>query len=215
MNEANLLSHCNLCALVIKNSGKLYFKAVEDKFPMKFLPLDDWWNEEIIYDRVNNRKFSRKQIILNAANKDGGAHVDPKVDTASQYVAEELMKHSGKEDTPPDHDRHIIRQIAHELMKSLRPAYKRKWDIKHGAFIVNPCLQEVSPSSSVDATAPLLTGYHLTQDRADCPCNSGLTFLNCHKHGVNIPDDLNRQEVAGQAPPGAVSARMVIRTTPK
>lgn len=215
MDEANLLSQCNLCALVIKNSGKLYFRAIEDKLPMKFLPLHDWWNEEVIFDRVNNRKFSRKQIILNAANKDGGAHVDPKVDTAFQFVADGMMKYSGKEDTPPDHDRHIIRQIAHELIKTLRPAYKRRWEIKYGAIVVNPCIREASNPSNSDTMAPQVTGYHLTQDVGDCPCNSGHAFLDCHKHGVNVPDDLNELALEFEAPIGAVSATFEIHTVPK
>lgn len=44
---------------------------------LKLLKFDDWWNELIIYDK--KQLFSRKDIILTVANKDGGAHIDSKL----------------------------------------------------------------------------------------------------------------------------------------
>ena len=41
----------------------------------RIISISDWWDEiAIIYDQS---KHTRKSIILNAADKDGGAHVDP------------------------------------------------------------------------------------------------------------------------------------------
>jgi hypothetical protein len=39
------------------------------------LSLSDWWSRETVFVHQNER-FTRKSIILSAANKDGGAHVD-------------------------------------------------------------------------------------------------------------------------------------------
>lgn len=47
----------------------------EESSNIKFLEFYDWWNELIIYD--NKTLFTRKDIVTNIANQDGGAHVDP------------------------------------------------------------------------------------------------------------------------------------------
>jgi hypothetical protein len=39
------------------------------------MPLSDWWSKEPVFVHQAER-FTRKKIILSAANKDGGAHVD-------------------------------------------------------------------------------------------------------------------------------------------
>ncbi len=39
------------------------------------LPVDEWWNQSI-YLFPNQQSYSRRDIVLAAANKDGGAHVD-------------------------------------------------------------------------------------------------------------------------------------------
>ncbi len=38
------------------------------------LLFDEWWEMQII--KINNENFSRKELILSDANKDGGAHID-------------------------------------------------------------------------------------------------------------------------------------------
>ena len=39
----------------------------------------DWWNKELVVSH-KLQKYTRQKIILNAVNKDGGAHVDEKLD---------------------------------------------------------------------------------------------------------------------------------------
>lgn len=38
------------------------------------LLFDEWWEMQII--KINNENFSRKELILSDANKDGGARID-------------------------------------------------------------------------------------------------------------------------------------------
>ena len=40
----------------------------------RFLSFEDWWNEEILV--LSRIPLSRRELVLNAANKNGGAHVD-------------------------------------------------------------------------------------------------------------------------------------------
>ena len=39
-----------------------------------FLTVDDWWRQVV---HIVNHEYSRRDIVLSAANQDGGAHVDP------------------------------------------------------------------------------------------------------------------------------------------
>jgi hypothetical protein len=41
-----------------------------------WVPFDEWWEQLVLEDAEGNQ-FTRKRFILLAANKDGGAHVDP------------------------------------------------------------------------------------------------------------------------------------------
>ena len=46
----------------------------EKKLPNRWLHIKDWWNEIIIDDK--RYIFSRRDIVMIAADQDGGAHVD-------------------------------------------------------------------------------------------------------------------------------------------
>ena len=43
------------------------------------MPLSNWWSKEAVF-QYQNERFTRGIIILSAANKDDGAHVDAQVD---------------------------------------------------------------------------------------------------------------------------------------
>lgn len=102
-----------------------------DKFYQ--MPLHKWWHEEIVH-RFEDRDYHRRDLVLTAANKDGGAHVDEKL---SQFY-EDLAsgKHgisiNGKDLVYPhgapydqsveqsSRNMHLamIRQFAHEVLAS-------------------------------------------------------------------------------------------------
>src|SRR5262249_42839558 len=89
------------------------------------LSFSDWWAKPIFVDS-EGRSISRKDLVLTAANQDGGAHVDPSLNT----VYAELSKQNslGFFSGTPDGEflpmrgpeRAAIRQIAHEVLKSLK-----------------------------------------------------------------------------------------------
>lgn len=49
----------------------------------KYAKYEDYWNR-IVFSDKNNGTFTRKEIVLAVANKDGGSHVDPFLD--KKYV---------------------------------------------------------------------------------------------------------------------------------
>lgn len=53
-------------------SANTDYKAID-----KQIPVADWW-EQVVYVSGNRIKASRRDLVLAAADKDGGAHVDKK-----------------------------------------------------------------------------------------------------------------------------------------
>lgn len=87
----------------------------------RFFP--EWWNQVVLTD-TRGASFSRRVLVMAVANTDGGAHIDPEID--SDYA--ELSRRNsigfavGLNDniTPIDKSELAsIRQIAHEILRSL------------------------------------------------------------------------------------------------
>jgi hypothetical protein len=105
---------------------------------MELLPLDEWWGQVVyVFDagedaqtdeeREKGFRLSRKDIVLTAANKDGGAHVDKKLTrayerlTADGAVGSFGMEIGGEVQVVPIKYAHLVslRQIGFEVLKSL------------------------------------------------------------------------------------------------
>src|SRR5438034_6791882 len=85
------------------------------------IPVNDWWNEVIM--NVNHT-FSRKDVILSAANRDGGAHTIANPDRETQELIRgvgTVRILSGNEVRTIQLDNHhlyLIRQFSHEVLNS-------------------------------------------------------------------------------------------------
>lgn len=53
--------------------------------PGQFIPFSHWWEGEIVFERPMGKVF-RKTLVLWAANKDGGAHVDAELPPVYQEL---------------------------------------------------------------------------------------------------------------------------------
>ena len=84
-----------------------------------------WWNRTVVFkDKIGNL-FTRRDLILTVADKEGGAHVDPKLDQAYANLTKfnslgwKVYVGGKAEDldnpVPPS-----IRQITHEVLKTLK-----------------------------------------------------------------------------------------------
>jgi hypothetical protein len=128
----------------IPHSG-LVLVAIAPGFGARFLPfLDDWrvteqrnlknfdiwWNSAVFVDQLG-RQLTRKDLVLAAANQDGGAHVDPELD----LIYSDLSRSNSLgwvADTEPENpmplpgpEKAALRQIGHEVLKSLDPNYSK------------------------------------------------------------------------------------------
>lgn len=97
------------------------------------LSIEDWWRNESVFVH-NAQKYSRRKIILSAANKDGGAHVDENLEKyyevlcAGEYAIGITgnLEYKGKPPFPQGitiypRNAHLalIRQFAHETLTSV------------------------------------------------------------------------------------------------
>lgn len=46
----------------------------------------DWWTQPVFVDQ-SGRKLTRKDLVMTAANQDGGAHVDPALNASYAELA--------------------------------------------------------------------------------------------------------------------------------
>lgn len=96
--------------------------------------MDDWWDNEPVFVHATE-KFSRRVVILSAANKDGGAHVDKQLEAyyevlcAGEYAIGITgnLQYKGPPPFPQGvtvfpKNAHLalIRQFAHETMCSVK-----------------------------------------------------------------------------------------------
>ena len=89
------------------------------------VPFDTWWNKIVIVDPEKNM-FTRKDLILTMSNKDGGAHVDPKISKAYKHIT--MLGSMGWKFVVDGTELKLstkielasVRQIAHEVLKSLK-----------------------------------------------------------------------------------------------
>jgi hypothetical protein len=89
----------------------------------KFVPVDEWW-EQVVLVMGQKAWITRRKLVLGAANKDGGAHVDPRLDNDYQQLLEGMWTISRRlgpievDIQLRDHHFVAIRQIGHEHLNS-------------------------------------------------------------------------------------------------
>lgn len=97
------------------------------------VPASKWWGAEPVY-KFEGREYFRRNLILAAANQDGGAHVDEKlerfyedlakgdqglgIDGAGLVYANGAPYDQSKVQTAPNTHLAMIRQFAHEVLAS-------------------------------------------------------------------------------------------------
>ena len=122
----NLLAHHGLVGFRMGGGGSSYWAPLGDGPPTRYGrtdSFDSWWNEKVIIDKTGG-VFTRRDLVLSLANKDGGAHVDPQLD--AKYAALTrgnslgwVVSDGASQRPLSDVELHSVRQIAYELFQSL------------------------------------------------------------------------------------------------
>ena len=142
--------------------------------PPRWVSFDEWWNRVIFVDQKGS-ETSRKDLILAVANKDGGAHVDPVLDekyaNLSRRNSLAWRFSSARGDVPLEGpEKAAVRQIAHEVLKSLNPSMPiMKPNIKGALFM--------GASAVVEEKQPTVPKVGRNEP---CPCGSGKKYKRCH-----------------------------------
>lgn len=80
------------------------------------LPAPDWWSQAVMV--IERQYISRRVIVLAAANKDGGAHVDVELPPEYAMLVEGVWTNVGTGESIPDHHVLCLRQFGYELLNS-------------------------------------------------------------------------------------------------
>jgi hypothetical protein len=132
-NPSNLVSHLGLVMIELSPAGAKYKPPLDNGPPIRYkrdkIPFPQWWDKIILADMEGNT-LSRKILVLSVCDKDGGAHVDTKLNQAYSDITRrntlgwKTIDSSGKENklaTKPELA--SIRQICHEVLKSFKDIF--------------------------------------------------------------------------------------------
>ena len=89
-----------------------------------WVSFDVWWGKIVVVD-LERHEFSRRDLVLTLADTDGGTHVDPDIPEKYYLLTREnsLGWTNGYNVPVLAIALASVRQIAHEMLKTLRPGY--------------------------------------------------------------------------------------------
>lgn len=130
VQPGNLMTHQGLTIMRISNTDAMYLPRLEDS-PMqpKWVLFNNWWGKVILVDN-QQRQISRKELILTISNQEGGAHVDAKIKTFYADLTKGnsmgwMYRNETRNEPILGIEYASIRQMAHELLRSLIPDYNK------------------------------------------------------------------------------------------
>lgn len=189
-DEANKLSHSSLVQTRLTDNGAMPEPVLDGGLASRHVDFDSWWNGIVFVDRDRN-EFSRRDIVLTLANKEGGAHVDPRLDVRYAALRKQNslgwmnVANDGKETPSEDQVPAAMRQISHEILKSLRARYEtpdpyadRDGVVMMGASVVEGDSAPPIPDHNLVKNRPHIGGRKIGRNDR-CPCGSGKKYKKC------------------------------------
>ena len=181
LDPQNVLAHGGLIT-ILTGPYQTRYVARLDNFPInavKRIDFDSWWNKSVFVDK-QGRELTRKDLILTSANQDGGAHVDSSLEekyaNLSRNGLDMIVNHGAGAKLLDKPERVAIRQIAHEVLKTLKPGYNKKLKYQTGMFSVDLKIKDGAEEQNDDVT---LKHERKIGRNEPCPCGSGLKYKKC------------------------------------
>lgn len=188
----NELSYSGLLVMAMTDTGTQWLPMLDDHQmgPGGWSQFSKWWEKVVFVDQAK-RRLSRSDVVLTLANQDGGSHVDPALDAAYSSLSRNnslgWMNVRGSETKPMDGPQLAsVRQIAHEVLKSLREGYTKSNPDKPALMYFAGVEMHSVPGSPI---LPASAGPRIVQPfrfartvgrNALCPCGSGKKYKRCH-----------------------------------
>ncbi|HEY50699.1 MAG TPA: hypothetical protein G4O20_02720 [Dehalococcoidia bacterium] len=131
----NLLPFSALTMMKVSTEGASYVAPLDGGAPSRSrtrkIAFQVWWDGVFVIKDKHGKTFTRKQLVLNTANMDGGAHVDPNLDEAYaklsrfQSLGWKFFNRGIEDDFRNSPVLPSVRQIAHEVLKTLRDEFPK------------------------------------------------------------------------------------------
>ncbi len=185
--DGNLSSFHGLMGISVGNEKSKYIPWLDGYPPIifNFVPFDEYWNRIIFVDK-NKNSFSRKDIILNIADQDGGAHVDPDIDEKFKNLAREnslgwIGNLNGISYDLEGAELAATRQIAHEILRSSLPDYpKKKMNTNGIAAVFSNIVLVAGEGANLIKNTFIKNKIPKVGRNEKCPCGSDLKYKKCH-----------------------------------
>ncbi|MCZ8324524.1 MAG: SEC-C metal-binding domain-containing protein [Sphingomonadaceae bacterium] len=189
-DDENLVGHSSLVQIHLGSTGAKPKPHLDDVLEPRETNFETWWNGVVLVDAQRN-EFSRRDIVLSLANKDGGAHVDHKIDEAYNNLRKNnaqgwiTVDEAGREVPAEDNVPATMRQIAHELLRTLNRDYRCDRPIVPGTGILVRGMSLTTgdrPSElglpNLRKDRPVVDGRKIGRNDL-CPCGSGKKYKKC------------------------------------
>jgi len=186
---SNSNSYHRLIGIHYGEKGARFFPFLDGALAFKQLEFAEWWNNPIIVDSMG-RNISRKELVLTMANKDGGAHVDPEIESFYADLARNnsigWTEFKGEMQCPVlSPEKASVRQIAHEVLKSLIPDYSKALSLPREGFVVASASIQVGENIQTFKNSSVEKKKTKIRRNDKCPCGSGLKYKKCHGKSGN------------------------------
>ena len=129
----NLLSYNGLTMMKLSGGEASYVAPLDGGAPTRSrtrkTPFNVWWKNKFVIKDKSGKTFTRKDLVLNTANADGGAHVDPDLDEAYASLSRfsslgwKVFRRDIEDDFRNSPVLPSIRQITHEVLKTLNDEF--------------------------------------------------------------------------------------------
>jgi len=125
----NLFAHGGLVFQMVGPKGVRWSAQLSDVPYTAMKPFADWWDAPVFRDDLGS-VLSRRELVLTMANKDGGAHIDPALSTTYARLSKQNSMgvewvEGGVKRPATGPEQTAVRQIAHEVLTTLKPGYTR------------------------------------------------------------------------------------------
>jgi hypothetical protein len=173
----NTMAHHGLVSLEVTPHGARYAPMLDDSPVANHLQFEEWWRAPVFRDPEGG-VLDRRGLILVAADQDGGAHVDPSLDETYAHLSSDnamgwVWETPGHVQPMPGPEMMAIRQIAHEVLRSIDPEYCC-------ARARNDQSMTIGAVRRFDKRPDRIIDTRGVGRNDDCPCGSGIKFKRCH-----------------------------------
>ncbi len=170
----NLLAYGGLVGVQL-GPGDMKYAPRFDDFGGSWIDFETWWNAPVLRER-GAPALSRRDVVLTAADQDGGAHVDSGLDEGyARFAHDNALGAAGGDAIGPLRPLEggvpaTIRQIAHEVLRTLIPDHRMSRAPGGGA----------APAVVIDQPRVTIGAKPRKVGRNDpCSCGSGKKFKKC------------------------------------